>query len=69
MLSIGYFVKVVINVGCMGDLTSIVIPLRSQGFNCLYRYSIQNKRVFFLFSYVMLKVQQIKPEKGSSSLE
>lgn len=40
----------------MGKLTSIVIALRSQGFNCLYRYSIQNKRLFFvcLFACIFL---------------
>lgn len=61
----------------MGKLTSIVIALRSQGFNCLYRYSIQNKRLFlfvcllafFCLEYVILKAKQIKLEKGRSSLE
>lgn len=70
MLSIAYFVKVFIKVVWMGKLTSIVIPLRSYGFNCLYRYSIPNKRDFFsCLAYVILKVKQVKTEKGHSSLE
>lgn len=71
-----YLVKVFVKVICMGKLAGIISPLSSQGLDCPYRYSIQNKNGNFAFLgffsclvYTNLKVKQIKPGKGSSNWE
>lgn len=68
-----YLVKVYIKVVYVGKFTCIILPLSLQGLHCPYRYSIQKELGGLLvcfFSglvYIILKVEQIKPGKGSSN--